>query len=235
MRRNRLLCILAAVLLLTAALSGCAQQVQPVPTLAGGTPAPSAAADSSPSPTAEMPETPVPSAEPAPTPTSEPMPESEPTPAGTPEPTPEPPGEDPADQAQPTCTLAISCSTILDNLDKLTKGKDVLVPENGWILYEEGLPFTEGESVFDVLKRELTDRMIHMEFSTTPLYQSIYIEGIANLYEFDCGELSGWMYRVNGTYPNYSCSEYTLSDGDVVEWLYTCDLGDDIGGGNFLE
>ena len=49
------------------------------------------------------------------------------------------------------------------------------------------------------------------------------------MYEFDAGELSGWMYRVNGVFPNKGCSAYTLSDGDVVEWLYTCDLGKDIG------
>ena len=70
-----------------------------------------------------------------------------------------------------------------------------------------------------------------MEFSVTPIYDSAYIEGIANLYEFDCGELSGWMYRVNGWFPNYGCSRYVLQDGDTVEWLYTCDLGEDVGGG----
>lgn len=90
--------------------------------------------------------------------------------------------------------------------------------------------FTEGESVFDVLLRVCTEQKIHMEFTETPMYQSAYIEGIGNLYEFDCGDLSGWMYRVNGCFPNYGCSQYTLADGDVIEWLYTCDLGKDVGG-----
>ena len=58
----------------------------------------------------------------------------------------------------------------------------------------------------------------------------IQIEGIANLYEFDCGELSGWMYKVNDWFPNYGCSRYELKDGDKVEWVYTCDLGKDVGG-----
>ena len=58
-----------------------------------------------------------------------------------------------------------------------------------------------------------------------------YVEGIHNLYEFDCGALSGWMYKVNGWYPNYGSSRYQLKDGDVVEWRFTCDLGNDIGGG----
>ena len=37
------------------------------------------------------------------------------------------------------------------------------------------------------------------------------------------------MYRVNGVVPNYGCGQYTLKDGDRVEWLYTCNLGQDVG------
>ena len=89
----------------------------------------------------------------------------------------------------------------------------------------------EGESVFDVLQRVCCDNGIQMEASRSPKYNSAYVEGIANLYEFDVGEGSGWMYKVNGWFPNYGCSGYTLSQGDVICWVYTCNLGDDVGGG----
>ena len=91
--------------------------------------------------------------------------------------------------------------------------------------------FQEGESAFTVLQRVLKDKKIHMEYVNTPLYNSAYIEGIGNLYEFDAGELSGWMYKINDWFPNYGCSRYQLSDGDVVCWEFTCDLGNDVGGG----
>ena len=58
---------------------------------------------------------------------------------------------------------------------------------------------------------------------------TILVEGINQLYEFDCGELSGWMYSVNSWFPNYGCSQYEVSDGDMIEWRYTCDLGRDVG------
>ncbi len=83
---------------------------------------------------------------------------------------------------------------------------------------------------FDVLARVCREQHIHMEYTNTPIYNSAYIEGIGNLYEFDCGAGSGWMYRVNGWFPNYGSSRYAVKDGDVIEWLYTCDLGRDIGG-----
>lgn len=89
--------------------------------------------------------------------------------------------------------------------------------------------FSSGESVHDVLQRVCKDKGIHTESQYTPAYDSAYVEGINQLYEFDCGELSGWMYNVNGWFPNYGCSKYTVSNGDTINWVYTCDLGKDVG------
>lgn len=133
-----------------------------------------------------------------------------------------------------TCTFSIECSTILNNLGQLDPDKLEMVPSGGTILATTTVTFYEGESVFDVLQRVCKEKGIHLESSWTPIYNSAYIEGIHNLYEFDCGSLSGWMYRVNGWYPNYGCSRYQLQDGDVVEWRYTCDLGNDVGGKNLF-
>ena len=133
-----------------------------------------------------------------------------------------------------TVTFSIECSTILNNLSQLDPDKLEMVPSGGVILPATTVSCYEGESVFEVLQRVCRDNGIHMESSWTPIYNSAYIEGIHNLYEFDCGSLSGWMYRVNGWYPNYGCSRYVLSDGEVVEWRYTCDLGYDVGAKNLF-
>ena len=134
------------------------------------------------------------------------------------------------DRVTHTCTFSIECSTILNNLSDLNEEKREVLPSDGIILNTCTVTFYEGESVFDVLQRVCRENGIQMEASWTPIYNSAYVEGIHNLYEFDCGELSGWMYRVNGWYPNYGCSRYVLEQGDVVEWRYTCrDLGKDIG------
>lgn len=131
-----------------------------------------------------------------------------------------------------TCTVSISCSTALARIDELDDDVAEVIPSDGVILSVTTEKFTEGENVFDILSRVCIRNNIHMEYTTTPLYNTAYIEGIGNLYEFDCGSGSGWMYRVNGVFPNYGCSRYTVHDGDKIEWLYTCDLGRDIGGDN---
>ena len=131
-----------------------------------------------------------------------------------------------------TCTLAIDCKTLLNHLDELDESKRALVPQNGVLLSSRSVTFTAGESVFDVLKRTCRQNGLQMEFSIAPLYQTAYIEGIGNLYEFDGGPASGWMYSVNGVFPNYGCADYKLENGDVIAWRYTCNLGGDIGGHN---
>ena len=130
-----------------------------------------------------------------------------------------------------TVMLVISVATVLDNMDKLADGKEGLIPADG-IIFSGSVVFYEGESVFNVVQRETKRNRIHMEFVNTPIYNSTYIEGINNIYEFDVGERSGWMYSVNGTFPNFGSSRYLLQDGDVIRWLFTCDRGADIGGGD---
>ncbi len=154
--------------------------------------------------------------------------QTDPTPAGRPNPV------NPQENQKNTkkalyCTLSIDCKTILDHKDQLNKEKESVFPTDGVILKAQKVLFYDGESVFDILLRETKKNEMQMEYKATPAYNSSYIEGIHNLYEFDCGELSGWMYKVNGWYPNYGCSRYELKDGDVVCWRYTCDLGRDVG------
>lgn len=129
-----------------------------------------------------------------------------------------------------TVTISISCKTLSDDMGKLeNKSIEEYIPKDGWILQATTYKGTTENTVFDVLNTVCRNNKVHMEFSFTPVYESNYIEGIGYLYEFDGGPLSGWMYKVNGWFPNYGCSSYYLKDGDVIEWVYTCDLGKDVG------
>ena len=128
-----------------------------------------------------------------------------------------------------TCTLEIRCDTLLTQLDKVPAEKVSLVPEDGIMLASTEVEFTGGESVFDVFRKVLREEKLHFEYVDASAYDSVYIEGIGNIYEFDCGPQSGWMFSVNDVYPGLGCSSYTLADGDVIVFSYTCDLGADLG------
>ena len=129
-----------------------------------------------------------------------------------------------------TVTLEIRCDTLSSDMSKLENPAiEDYIPVDGTILNKSTYKGTTDNTVFDALNTLCRNNDIQLEFSYTPIYESYYIEGINYLYEFDGGNLSGWMYKVNGWFPNYGCSSYYLSDGDVIEWVYTCDLGKDVG------
>ena len=133
-----------------------------------------------------------------------------------------------------TVTMSIRCDTVLENWEKLDSSlkQGGYIPKDGVILVETEYVLRPGDTVFDLLSRVTRYNKIQMEYqgANQNAFQSVYIQGIGYLYEFSCGPLSGWMYRVNGEFPNYGCSKYVVSNHDFIEFVYTCDLGRDIGG-----
>lgn len=119
-----------------------------------------------------------------------------------------------------TVTLEIRCDVL--------NGKTDLsyIPENGVILGKTEFALAEGETVFDILEEAVRANRIQMEYGGTG--DLIYVKGLGYLYELAHGDLSGWIYFVNGESPSVGCATYTLSDGDTVVWHYTLNQGKDI-------
>lgn len=124
------------------------------------------------------------------------------------------------------CYVTISCKTALAS-GKLSDSMVSILPSDGIILDSFEFEYEDGATVFDVLAKVVKENKIHMEYTGTKTVP--YVEGVANLYEFDCGPLSGWMYQVNGWFPSFSMGQYVVDRGDRIEIIYTCDLGEDVG------
>ena len=116
-------------------------------------------------------------------------------------------------------TMSISCDIIKD------KKKDEHIPEDGWILTKSEFEISEKETAYDILLEAAKKYNIRVEHEGSS--EMVYISGINYLYEHDFGDLSGWVYKVNGELPSVGCGGYVLKDGDVIEWCYTLDLGND--------
>lgn len=119
-----------------------------------------------------------------------------------------------------TVTISIRCDTVAGKSDS------EYIPEDGVILDAAEFAIAEGDSVYDILTEAA--QKYHIQLENNGNSELAYIVGINYLYEFDFGDLSGWVYHVNGNTTSVGCGEYTLSDGDNIEWLYTCDLGEDV-------
>lgn len=115
-------------------------------------------------------------------------------------------------------TLTIRCDTVA--------GQANHIPEDGVLLPETVFDIREGDSVYTILTEAAQTYGIQIDNQGSE--NLVYIAGIGYLYEFDFGQYSGWVYHVNGETPGVGAGEYILSDGDVIRWLYTCDLGQDV-------
>ncbi|MEK3702262.1 DUF4430 domain-containing protein [Paenibacillus sp. FSL R10-2199] len=99
--------------------------------------------------------------------------------------------------------------------------------EHGVILAPAAYEIEKNETALELLGRITRQHKIQMEYQGSKTFA--YVEGIDNLYEYDHGAESGWMYKVNGEFPSKASGSWVMKPGDTVEWLYTLDLGKDIG------
>lgn len=128
----------------------------------------------------------------------------------------------PVKEAENECFLEITCAAVLSHMDQLNEGIKKMIPDGGRI-FQGKTAFEEGDTVFDVLKKVCREQNISLDYTFTPGFATYYIKGINHLYEFDCGDESGWLYSVNGRSPDYGCSQYKLMKGDQVVFYYTCE------------
>ena len=119
-----------------------------------------------------------------------------------------------------TVTMAIRCDVILG-----MEGSEAY-PADGEIMPLTEFAITENENALELLYDAVKAYQLQIEVDgvSGDVVETAYVRGIASLYEFDFGDLSGWTYTVNGERPDVGCGAYTLHDGDRVVWEYTVDL-----------
>ncbi len=119
-----------------------------------------------------------------------------------------------------TVTISADCFAALE----AQGDKSTTLPSDGIILATDIVSLSDGSTAFDALITAAKKQQVRVDYSGSAY--GTYISGIGYLYEFDLGSTSGWLYSVNDEIPNVSAGAYTLSDGDVIKFIYTCSLGD---------
>ena len=117
-------------------------------------------------------------------------------------------------------TMTIRCDTVLGKTDS------ELIPEDGVILPLTEFAIEEGDTAYSILTEAA--RTYGIQTETRGAEGMLYVTGIHYLYEYEFGDLSGWMYHVNGQAPSVGSDACVLHDGDLVEWLYSCEIGNDL-------
>lgn len=122
-----------------------------------------------------------------------------------------------------TTTISVFTATYVPpvNTPKISVTIDATKGNQGSRSYQ--VDYMPGDTAFDVLKRT------GASVDSTGNNESVYVVGINGLNERAHGSGSGWMYSVNGTFPDISSGSYKISPGDRVSWVYTTNLGQDVG------
>lgn len=118
----------------------------------------------------------------------------------------------PAEQTLQTIkvTVKISC------FDAVAAGSATAAAvSNGGAMYDVAVTLDAGSTAYHAL--EASGAIIG---SSTAGGMGAYVYSIDGLAEKDVGNESGWVYFINGAKVSYASSNYTLSDGDIVEWRY---------------
>ncbi len=119
-----------------------------------------------------------------------------------------------------TCTITVECKNIHKHMNQLKSGHERFVPNDGYIIHAESHTVNRGSTAYDVLKLACNAHGIRLTAKSTSY--GVYVVGINNLDEKDCGSASGWMYKVNGTVPMISCGKYKMDSGDNLVFYYVC-------------
>lgn len=124
-----------------------------------------------------------------------------------------------------TVRVGAECTSVLERLGDIDESVNPLsvIPEDGIILPPDEISLPKGATAFDALIEAARSRRIRVDYTGSSY--GVYVRGIGFIYEFGFGSESGWTYRVNGSVPQMSAGAYELSDGDTVEFIYTCELG----------
>lgn len=124
-----------------------------------------------------------------------------------------------------TVSVGAECKSALGHIADIDESINPLsvIPEDGILLPLEEISLPEGATAFDALIEAARARKIRIDYTGSSY--GVYVRGIGYVYEFGFGSESGWTYRVNGSFPQMSAGAYELSEGDTVEFVYTCELG----------
>ena len=127
-------------------------------------------------------------------------------------------------------TVLAECADTLSHMDLIDESVNTadVIPADGIVLEYCEVWLPDGATAFDALTLAARQQNVRVNGSGT-LY-GVYVSAIGHIAEFGFGSMSGWLYSVNGEYPEMSCADYKLADGDAVEFHYTCDYSAGTGG-----
>lgn len=112
-----------------------------------------------------------------------------------------------------------------DDDDEITVEVSIKAIDEYWMRNKD-VTIDEDATVYDAFMEAIDDSDIEQEGAEDGYIESMTKDG-ETLGEFDEGENSGWLYKVNDYLPEVGMKQYKLDDGDEILFYYTEDWTED--------
>lgn len=117
--------------------------------------------------------------------------------------------------------------------DEITVKVSIKAIDEYW-MKNKSVSIEEDFTVYDAFLEALEDSDIEQEGAKNGYIESMTKDGVT-LSEFDEGDNSGWLYKVNDELPDVGIKDYELEDGDKILFYYTQDWKKDPDAGSRYE
>lgn len=97
-----------------------------------------------------------------------------------------------------------------------------VIPSDG-VIFASLIEFTDKQTAFDLLVDISKKEKFPIDFSGSSANGDAFIKSIKGIENKSAGDLSGWMYFVNGEMPTIGAAKYELKGGDTIEWKFVTD------------
>jgi cytoskeletal protein RodZ len=123
-------------------------------------------------------------------------------------------------QTPTSTTPASKTSTTATPKPATTVTLSIVGPKDrGTIVAATKVSFNDGDTIYDIILAAAKKHGIVIDSRGSGA--TAYIEGIDNIYEFDYGPKSGWVFEQNGISLTKSIGVTKIKDGDRIECIYT--------------
>lgn len=130
------------------------------------------------------------------------------------------------DENSVSCTFTINASLAAKN-EELDKDVAALLKDDGMLANAKSITVKKGTNAGDAFKAFCKENNIVLN-SEDGEY-GLFVKGIGGLDNGACGEMSYWLFKVNGEFSDVGAGSVTVNEGDAFEWIFTCDGGADVG------
>lgn len=115
--------------------------------------------------------------------------------------------------------VTIDCLSAVEYYNELSDAKRKVMPSEGVFISGYETMLEENSTCYTALLQVCDELGLHIEHTGIPGTE--YIKGLGNLYEFDLGGESGWLYSVNGEKPAVGANGVKLESEDDLRWFYS--------------